>query len=56
MVPEADRPSTLQQMIAAGDATAPAEQGMPDLVTELADVPRSLAGLLIADRDQDRNR
>jgi prevent-host-death family protein len=56
MVPEDEHLSTLQQMIAAGEVRAPAEQGMPDVVPDLAPDVASLADVLIADRDRERNR
>lgn len=56
MVPEIEDPSTLQQMIAAGTVSPPAEHGMPELIDDLTPGHESLAGLLIADRDKERNR
>jgi prevent-host-death family protein len=56
MIPEAEQPGTLQQMISAGVVTAPAENGMPDLQADLAPETDSLADLLIADRDRERSR
>lgn len=56
MVPVAERPSTLQEMIAAGMVRPPAERGMPELVPDLAPEQESLAALLIADRDRERHR
>jgi prevent-host-death family protein len=56
MIPVTEHPSTLQQMISAGEARAPAEGGMPDVQAELAPEVGSLADLLIADRDRERNR
>ncbi|MGH3821366.1 MAG: type II toxin-antitoxin system Phd/YefM family antitoxin, partial [Pseudonocardiaceae bacterium] len=56
MVPETEHPSTLQQMIAAGMVRPPAERGMPELIPDLAPGLTSLAGVLIADRDKERNR
>ena len=56
MVPETEHPSTLQQMIAAGEARPPAEHGMPELISDLAPGLESLAALLVADRDRERNR
>jgi hypothetical protein len=56
MIPETEHPSTLQQMISAGEARAPAETGMPDVQVDLAPEVGSLADLLIADRDRERNR
>jgi hypothetical protein len=43
-------------MIMAGEARAPAETGMPDVQTDLAPDTDSLAALVIADRDRERNR
>jgi hypothetical protein len=43
-------------MIAAGEVKVPAEHGMPDLIPDLAFDVESLADLLIADRDMERNR
>ncbi|MGH2598791.1 MAG: type II toxin-antitoxin system Phd/YefM family antitoxin [Pseudonocardiaceae bacterium] len=56
MVQEIEHPNTLQQMIAAGRVRPPAEYGMPELIHDLAPGPESLADLLIADRDKERNR
>jgi hypothetical protein len=43
-------------MIAAGTARPPAEHGMPELIHDLAPGLESLADLLVADRDKERNR
>jgi prevent-host-death family protein len=56
MIPETEDPSPLQQMIAAGGARPPAEHGMPELISDLAPGMESLAALLVADRDRERNR
>jgi prevent-host-death family protein len=56
MIPEAEHPSTLQRLISAGEVTAPAEVGMPDVLIDLAPGVDRLADLLIADRDRERNR
>ncbi|WP_131767702.1 type II toxin-antitoxin system Phd/YefM family antitoxin [Candidatus Protofrankia californiensis] len=56
MVPEADQPGTLQQMVATGDARAPAERGIPDVIPDLAPDVESLAEVLVADRDRERSR
>lgn len=56
MVPEVEHPSTLQRMISAGEVRPPTEQGMPDLVPELAPEIESLSDLLVASRDKERNR
>ena len=50
MIPEPERPSTLQRMISANEARAPAEPGMPDVLADLAPGVGSLAEFLIADR------
>jgi prevent-host-death family protein len=56
MVPEAEHPSTLERLIATGEVQTPAEQGMPDVVEDLSPDVGSLADLLVADRDRERNR
>lgn len=56
MVPEIEHPNALHQMIAAGGARPPVESGMPDLIEDLAPGIDSLADLLVADRDRERNR
>jgi prevent-host-death family protein len=56
MVPAVEHPSTLQQMISAGEVSVPAEQGMPEVVPDLAPEIASLADLLVADRDRERSR
>jgi prevent-host-death family protein len=56
MVPEIEHPSTLQRMVSEGTARPPAEQGMPDLIPELADGVASLSDLIVADRDEERRR
>jgi len=56
MVPEVEHPGILRRLVADGEASAPAEQGMPDLITELAPETDSLADLLVADRERERTR
>jgi prevent-host-death family protein len=56
LVPEDDQPGGLRHMIESGEATPPAELGMPDLMLDLAPGLDSLSDLLIADRDKDRRR
>jgi prevent-host-death family protein len=56
MVPETEHSSALQQLVAAGRARPPVEHGMPELISDLAPGLESLADLLIADRDRERNR
>ncbi len=58
MVPEVERPGTLHRLVTSGEATAPSEQGMPDLIPDLIPdlVPESdsLTEILIADRERER--
>jgi hypothetical protein len=60
MVPEIESPVTLSGLVAEGTATAPAEQGMPDLIPDLIPdlVPEmdSLSDVLLADRQRERGR
>ncbi|MEC4016765.1 type II toxin-antitoxin system Phd/YefM family antitoxin [Streptomyces sp. H27-D2] len=56
MVPETETPDPLRRMLESGDATPPAEQGMPDLAPELAPELQSLSDLLLSDREKERRR
>ncbi|HXP21429.1 MAG TPA: type II toxin-antitoxin system prevent-host-death family antitoxin [Streptosporangiaceae bacterium] len=56
MVPEVDHPSVLQQMITNGEVKVPIDLGMPEVIIEVAPDVHSLADLLVADRDRERNR
>jgi prevent-host-death family protein len=56
MVPVSEPPTVLQRMVAAGEATAPSSHGMPDLIPDLAPDLESLAEILVADRDRERDR
>ncbi|MFI7064999.1 type II toxin-antitoxin system Phd/YefM family antitoxin [Kribbella sp. NPDC050124] len=56
LVPEDERPGTLQRLIDSGEVTPPAELGMPDLMLELAPDVESLSDVLIEDRDKERRR
>jgi prevent-host-death family protein len=56
MIPETGHPSALDRMVAAGEARAPSDRMMPDLIPELAPELESLADLLIAERDRKRGR
>jgi antitoxin (DNA-binding transcriptional repressor) of toxin-antitoxin stability system len=56
MVPEVERPGTLHHLVASGGATAPVDQGMPELMPDLASQVDSLAELLVADRGRERGR
>ena len=54
MVPEVESPGLLSRLVADGTATAPAEQGMPDLITDLLPEVDSVTDLLLAERDGER--
>jgi prevent-host-death family protein len=54
MVPEIESPGVLGRLVAEGIATAPAEQGLPDLIADLVPEVDSIADLLLAERDGDR--
>jgi len=54
MVPEVAQPGTLHRLVAEGTATAPAEQGMPELIDDLVPELDSVAELLIAERERER--
>lgn len=56
LVPEIENPSTLERMISDGTVRPPAEQGMPDVIPDLADDVASLSDLVIADHDKERRR
>lgn len=56
LVPERERPDTLQRLIDSGEVTPPGELGMPDLMLELAPGVESLSDLLVEDRDKERRR
>jgi prevent-host-death family protein len=54
MVPEVDRPGLLHRLVAVGEATAPADGGMPDLLEDLAPEVASLSEVLQTDRARGR--
>jgi antitoxin (DNA-binding transcriptional repressor) of toxin-antitoxin stability system len=54
MLPEVEHPGTLRRLVADGEASAPVESGMPELIDDLVPETDSLADVLIADRDRDR--
>ncbi|WP_324273540.1 hypothetical protein [Blastococcus brunescens] len=56
MVPETEQPGMLHELVASGQATAPVDQGMPELIPDLAPGVDSLAELLIADRTREPGR
>lgn len=43
-------------MVAAGEVTPPAEEGMPELALDLLPEIGSLSDLLVEDRERERNR
>ena len=56
MVPEVDSPGVLSRLVAEGTATAPAEQGMPELIPDLVPELDSMSDVLLADRQRERGR
>ncbi len=56
MIPEIERPTTLQRMLEANEARPPIEQGMPQLIPDLAPDIDSLSDLLISERNKEHNR
>ncbi len=56
MIPEPEPTTTLTQMVSAGSARPPVEDGMPDLLPEIASGESDLAAVLLADRERDRRR
>lgn len=56
LVPEVESDGPLARMIASGEVTPPANQGIPEVIPELSAEPESLSELLVADRDQERRR
>ena len=56
MVPEAERPGPLHDLVASGEATAPVDADMPELIPDLAPELDSLAELVVADRRRERGR
>jgi prevent-host-death family protein len=56
MVPEVETSGTLSRLVAEGSATAPAENGLPDLIADLVPEVESLADVLLADRQRERGR
>jgi hypothetical protein len=56
MVPEAEQPGSLHELVAAGEATAPVDHGMPELIPDLLPELDSLAESVVADRRRERGR
>jgi prevent-host-death family protein len=54
MVPEIESPGVLSRLVAEGTATAPAEQGMPELIEDLVPDVESLTDVLLAERNRER--
>jgi prevent-host-death family protein len=54
MVPEVESAGVLSRLVAEGTATAPAEQGMPDLIADLVPDVESLTDVLLAERNRER--
>jgi prevent-host-death family protein len=54
MVPEVESPGVLSRMVAEGTATAPAEDGLPELMEDLAPEVDSVTDLLLAERARER--
>jgi prevent-host-death family protein len=54
MVPEVESPGVLSRMVAEGTATAPAEDGLPDLMEDLVPEVDSATDLLLAERAGER--
>lgn len=46
----------LRRLVAAGTATVPAQQGLPELISDLAPEMESMTELLLADRERDQSR
>ncbi|MEO3751106.1 hypothetical protein [Streptomyces sp. B6B3] len=49
-------PNPLHRMLEAGDASPPAEQGMPEIVPELTPEVESLSDILLEERESERRR
>jgi antitoxin (DNA-binding transcriptional repressor) of toxin-antitoxin stability system len=56
MVPEVQSPGVLSRLIADGTVTAPAEQGMPELIPDLVPAVESVTELLLTERARERGR
>ncbi|WP_415950251.1 type II toxin-antitoxin system Phd/YefM family antitoxin [Streptomyces sp. KLOTTS4A1] len=56
MVPETEQPGILRRMIESGDVAPPAEQGMADLIPDLAPELPSLSDVLVDERRKERER
>jgi prevent-host-death family protein len=54
MVPEVESPGVLSRLVAEGTATAPAEQGMPELIEDLVPDVESLTDVLLVERNRER--
>jgi prevent-host-death family protein len=54
MVPEVESPGVLSRMVADGTATAPAENGLPELLEDLVPEVESVTDLLLDERARER--
>lgn len=54
MVPEIEQAGALSRLVGEGTVTAPTEQGMPELIPDLAPEIDSVADILLAERDRER--
>jgi hypothetical protein len=56
MVPEVESAGMLRRLVSDGSVTAPAEQGMPDLIPDLVPEVESVTELLLAEREREQGR
>jgi prevent-host-death family protein len=54
MVPEVESPGALSRMVAQGTVTAPADDGLPELIEDLVPEVGSVTDLLLAERAAER--
>ena len=54
MVPEVQTAGVLSRLVAEGTVTAPADQGMADLISDLVPEVESLTDVQLADRERER--
>ena len=54
MVPEVESPGVLSRLVREGAATAPVEEGLPELIEDLAPEIGSITDLLLDDRSRGR--
>ncbi|MBB3086672.1 type II toxin-antitoxin system Phd/YefM family antitoxin [Geodermatophilus sabuli] len=56
MVREVERPGSLHDLVVSGEATAPVDQGMPELIPDLTPELDNLTELVVTDRRRERGR